>query len=249
VRGGDQRLDQLDHPGQGGRGFPQAGMDEPVGDLGAGHVGDQLPAPLDRDVLVDQQVDGQGAQPRADGQRRVRHAGRARRDVLAAARAPGGVHVVLDPPGPRLGDVQLLRRRRHSQVTGLSQVPPARARARREVRDGVIRDFPPHRRPGSAGLLAAAAPAARLSAAVLLLRRRTPGNLIRGGRHRAVPAVAGQGTLQPGDLLAQRRDLVRLRAYRVPQLARQVLQLRDPRIPGSASSAIRGSRRQGGHKS
>ena len=38
-------------------------MDEPVRHGGAGHVGDQLPAPLHRDMLEDDQVNGQGPQP------------------------------------------------------------------------------------------------------------------------------------------------------------------------------------------
>ena len=42
---------------------------------------------------------------------------------------------MLDPPGPRLGDVQLLRRRRDPQVAGLAQVPAAPALAPREMRD------------------------------------------------------------------------------------------------------------------
>ena len=40
-------------------------MDEPVRHGSAGHVGDQLPAPLHRDVLEDHQVNRQGPQPGA----------------------------------------------------------------------------------------------------------------------------------------------------------------------------------------
>ena len=181
VRGGDQRLDQLDHLGQGAGGLPQAGVDEPVGDLGPGHVGDQLPAPLDRDVLVHQQVDGQGAQPRADGQRRVRDAGRARRDMLAAARAPGGVHVVLDPPGPRLGDVQLLRRRRDPQVAGLAQVRPHGHWPCGKC--GIVGPGPPSASPPRARRAACAVPlpSCPLLRPALLPRRRRPGTSSQDG--------------------------------------------------------------------
>jgi hypothetical protein len=44
-------------------------MDEPAGHHSAGDVGDQLPAPLHRHMLEDDQVNGQGTQPRPGGQR------------------------------------------------------------------------------------------------------------------------------------------------------------------------------------
>ena len=83
-RGGDQGADQPHHLCGQPRSLPQARMDEPGRDGSAGHVGDQLPAPLHRDVLEDDQVNGQRPQPRPDRQGRVRHA---RPD--AAPREPG----------------------------------------------------------------------------------------------------------------------------------------------------------------
>jgi hypothetical protein len=52
---------------------------------------------LDRPVLVDDPVDGQCVQLRADRQRHVRDAGQARGDVLAAAAAYHAAQTVLDP--------------------------------------------------------------------------------------------------------------------------------------------------------
>ena len=69
----------------------------PGRDGSAGDVGDQVPAPLDGDVLEDDQVNRQGAQPRADGQGGVRHARRADGCMGPAAGAPRPVEVVLDP--------------------------------------------------------------------------------------------------------------------------------------------------------
>ena len=43
-------------------------------DTTAGHVGDQLPAPLHRDMLEDHLVNRQRAQARPDGQGGARHA-------------------------------------------------------------------------------------------------------------------------------------------------------------------------------
>ena len=64
VRGGDQRLDQRDHPGGQVGGRAQAGVDEPGRDPRAGDVSDQLLAPLDRHVLEHDQFSG-GPRPAA----------------------------------------------------------------------------------------------------------------------------------------------------------------------------------------
>ena len=71
-------------------------------DTAAGQVGDQL-RPLDRDVLEDRQVDRHRRQAGADRQRRVRHPGRARRDVDPPAGAPRLVQVVLVPSAAAAG--------------------------------------------------------------------------------------------------------------------------------------------------
>ncbi len=99
-------------------------MDEPRRDVRAGHVGDQVPAPLDRDVLEDQ-VNGQGAQPRPDGQGRVRHARRPGRDVLPPAGAPRFVQVVLDPLRRRCRNLVLLIGPGNAQVSRIGQVSAA----------------------------------------------------------------------------------------------------------------------------
>ena len=131
----------------------QARMDEPGRHGGAGHVGDQLPAPLHRDMLEDDQVNGQGTQPRPDGQGRIRHARRAGRDMRPAAGAARLVQVVLDPLRRRHRDLLLLIRPRHAQVSGIRQVPAARALALRVMVLGPVRDLPRHRRTRAARLL------------------------------------------------------------------------------------------------
>ena len=83
-------------------------MDEPGRDRRAGHVADQVPAPLDRHVLEDDQVNGQGAQVRAHRDRRVRHARRAGRQVLPAAPAQSQVQVMLNALRGPLWRLQLL---------------------------------------------------------------------------------------------------------------------------------------------
>jgi hypothetical protein len=72
-------------------------MDEPLRYGGTGHVSDQLPAPLHRHMLEDQQADGQGPQLRPDRLGRVRHGRRARRDMGPAAGAPRLGQLVLHP--------------------------------------------------------------------------------------------------------------------------------------------------------
>ena len=150
----EQRLDQLHGPGCHRRSFLQAGVDEPRGHLRAGHVGQQQPAPLHRDVLEDQQVDSQRAQPRPDGDRGVRDAGRAGRRVGLPARAPGLVQVMLDRLSLRLGDLFLLAGPRDAEIGGITEVRAARAGALRVIVEGVIRHGPGHRRPRRPRLLA-----------------------------------------------------------------------------------------------
>ena len=95
IRARNQRHDVR---GQGG--CPcQARVDEPVRHGGPGYVGDQLPAPLHRDMLEDDQVNRQGTQPGADRQGRIRHARRALREVRpAAGTSPRAHRAALSPP-------------------------------------------------------------------------------------------------------------------------------------------------------
>jgi len=106
--GGDQGADQPHHVRGQGRRLRQARMDEPGRHCGACDIGDQVPAPLHRDMLEDDQVYSQRTQPRPDGQRHVRHARRVRRDMLPAAGAPCLVQVVLHPLRRRGRDLLLL---------------------------------------------------------------------------------------------------------------------------------------------
>ena len=76
-------------------------------------------------MLEDDQVDSQRAQARPHRHRRVRHVARACRDMHPAAAAPGGMQVVLDPPGGQQRNLQLLGRGRHAQVSRTGQVRPA----------------------------------------------------------------------------------------------------------------------------
>jgi hypothetical protein len=59
-------------------------------------------------MLEGNQVDGQCSQVRADGQRRIRHPGRAGRSMLAAAFTQSPVPVVPVPLRGRLGDLRPL---------------------------------------------------------------------------------------------------------------------------------------------
>ena len=96
VRRRDQSLDQSDHVLDGIRGPGEHPVHEPGRGLGTGQVGDQLGAPLDRDMLVDQQVDHQCPQVRAVADGRVSDISGTSRDVRASATAPATVQVVLD---------------------------------------------------------------------------------------------------------------------------------------------------------
>ena len=199
-------------------------MDEPVRHGSAGDVGDQLPAPLHRHMLEDDQVNRQGPQPRPDRQRRIRHARRAGRGMHPAAGAPGLVQVVLHPLRRRGRDLLLLIRPGHPQVSGIGQVTAARARAPGMVILGPVRDLPRHRRPRAARLLPPLLlpPPAPQRAAASAAASGPAGHPTR--RHRGVPAVprprarrrlqllpkAGDHRLQRGDLLRLRRDQLRL---------------------------------------
>ena len=199
-------------------------MDEPVGYDSAGDVGDQLPAPLHRDMLEDDQVNGQGPQSGPDGQSGIRDARRAGRGMHPAAGAPGLVQVVLHPLRRRSRDLLLLIRPGNPQISGIRQIPAAGARALGMVILGPVRDLPRHGRPRAARLLPALPLLRPLSSAPLLPRRLPARQVVRARRHRGVPAVsrpralrrlqllpkAGNRRLQRGDLLRLRRDQLRL---------------------------------------
>ena len=116
-------------------------MDEPVGYGSTGDIGDQLPAPLHRDMLEDDQVNSQGPQPRPDGQRGIRDARRPGRDMRPAAGTPGLVQVVLDPLRRRQRDLLLLIRPGNPQVSGIRQVTAAGAGTLGMVILGPVRTF------------------------------------------------------------------------------------------------------------
>ena len=169
--GGDQGADQPHHLRGQARSLPQAGMDEPVGHGSAGDVGDQLPAPLHRDMLEDDQVNGQGPQPRPDRQGGIRDTRRAGRGMGPAAGAPGLVQVVLHPLRRRGRDLLLLVRAGNPQVSGIGQVPAAGAGTPGMVILGPVRDLPRHGRPRAARLLPPLLLLRPLSSAPLLPRR------------------------------------------------------------------------------
>ena len=106
----------------------QAGMDEPGRDPRAGHVGDQLRAPLHRHVLENDQVNGQGAQVRADATPPSPALPPGGRHMLPAAAAPSLVQVMLDPARRHQRHLQLLERPGHAQVPARCQARAAPAR-------------------------------------------------------------------------------------------------------------------------
>ena len=165
-----------------------------------GDVGQQQPAPLHRQVLEDQQVDGQCTQPRPDRDRGVRDAGRAGRHVGLPARALGLVQVVLDGDGLRLGDLFLLVGPGDPEIGGAVQVRPALAGAlgvtSRGSHPARSRSSPPPAR--RAACRAALLRRVPLRGPPLLAGRLAAGRVITGGRHRGVAAVAGHGPLQAG---------------------------------------------------
>jgi hypothetical protein len=219
-------------------------MDEPGRDLRPGDIGDQVPAPLDGHVLEHNQVHSQGPQARAHGHRRVRHPRRARRHVLAAAAAQSPVQVMLDPPRGRPGDLQLLERAGHSPVLRTGQVRAALACSLWVMIAGLIGFRPAHRRSRRARLLAALAPGRLLGSPPLLARRAAARGIIPRGRHRGITAVAGHGTLKPGDPRPQLRDLRHLR----PQARDLRIQRSDLSIPSRAAIATWRRQGQTGHE-
>ena len=233
---GDQGADQGHHVRGQGRRLRQAGMDEPL----RYDVGDQVPAPLHRDMLEDDQVNRQRPQPRPDRQGRIRHARRTRRVMLPAAGAPRLVQVMLDPLRRRGRDLLLLIGPGNPQVSGIRQVQAARALPFRVMVLRPVRDLPAHRRPRAARLLPA------LPLLVLRPLRGPPllppllpaRQVIRRRRHRGIPAVP------------RPRPLRRLQP--LPQVSDQCLQHRDPlRLrPDQRITRIRGPllrRRHIGH--
>ena len=186
-------------------------MDEPGRHRRAGHVGDQLPAPLHRDVLEDHQVNGQRPQPRADRQRRVRHARRARRDMRlpAGALAP---HAGRAGPAPQTAsrDLFLLKGPGDAQVSGVRQVAAARAGALRVMILGPVRDLPASStRPGCP----AASPAS-------FAARSAARRCCRGGR----ASPAGHPTLGGIEEFPLFRDAARARGLQLlPQVSDQRL--------------------------
>ena len=199
-------------------------MDEPVGHHSAGDIGDQLPAPLHRDMLEDDQVNGQGPQPGPDRQRGIRDARRPGRGMHPAAGAPGLVQVVLYPLRRRRRDLLLLIRPGNPQVSGIGQVTAAGAGSLGMVILGPVRDRPRHGGPRAARLLPALLLLRPLSSAPLLPRRLPARQVIRARRHRGVPAVprprapgrlqllpkVSNRRLQRGDLPGLHRDQLRL---------------------------------------
>ena len=221
-RRGDQGPDQRHRLAGQARGLRQARVDEPLGHGGAGHVGDQLPAPLHRDVLENHQVHRQRPEPGADRQRGVRHARRARRGVRLPAGAFRAVQVVLHPLRRRSRDLLLLKR---AGQPPHQRRPPGPRRTSTRPRDRRPRSGPgpPHvmEAPGLPGCF----PrfffffSARSAARRCFLGRLPPRQVIRARRHRGVPAV-------PRPRSFRRRELL-------PQVSDHRLQHGDPlRLPG-----------------
>jgi hypothetical protein len=98
---------------------------EPGRGLGTGQVGDQLGAPLDRDMLEDQQVDHQRPQVRAVADGRISDISGTGRDVRASAAAPATVQVVLDHLRRHLRHLMHLMRTGHPLIGRVSQVGAA----------------------------------------------------------------------------------------------------------------------------
>jgi hypothetical protein len=204
-------------------------MDEPVRHMRAGDAGDQAAAPPDRNVLEDDQVNGQCAQARADAESRVRDSRRAGRDVLLPAAAPRPVQVVLDPPRRHLRQLQLLRRPGDAQVRRARQVRAARARPGRVTVPDLIRLRPAHRRARRTRLLAALAYGLPLRRAPLLARQRAARLAVAPGRHRGIAAVPRHHPLQPRHSVPQLRDLrVPRRTPSAPWLGRRRIRHKPP---------------------
>ena len=210
-------------------------MDEPVRYGSAGDVGDQPPAPLHRDMLEDDQVNGQGPQPGPDGQSGIRDARRPGRGMHPAAGAPGLVQVVLHPLRRRSRDLLLLIRPGNPQISGIRQVTAAGAGTPGMVILGPVRDLPRHRCPRAARLLPALLLLRPLRSAPLLARRLPARQVIRRRRHRGVPAVARPRALRRLQLLPKVSDH-RLQRGDLPRLRRDQLRL----LPISASRGSAG---------
>ena len=112
------------------RGAGDHGVDEPVRGTGPGQRLDDARAPLDRDVVHDQQEHAPGLQVRPVGHGAgLAGPGRRRRGVHPPAPARHRVLVVLgEDRGDRRGVHELVRRD-HPEVVRVRQVPPARAGA------------------------------------------------------------------------------------------------------------------------
>lgn len=182
---GDQRPDQGDHVFDRDSGGGEHRVDEPGRGRRAGHVGDQLGAPGDRDMLEDQQVHHQGPQVRPVTDRGIGDLARTGRDMPSSAPAASGVQVVLHHL--RRGQRHLvdLMGADHALVGRVGQVRSAAAHPRRAVSHRLVRDFPPRQpRPRGTGPLAALTPLA-----LPAVRWRPTGCVVPRGRHRGVPAV------------------------------------------------------------
>ena len=139
IRRRDQRLDQRDGATDRGRAPGEHAVTEPGRGAGpAGEIGDQLGAPGDRDVLVDQQVHDQRLEVGPVAARGRRHLVGQRGDMPTAAGAADPVHIVLAHPDPDLGQVMALVGPFDAHLGGLGQVRPAGALAVRAVRNMLI---------------------------------------------------------------------------------------------------------------
>ena len=150
--GGDQGADQRDHAGGQRRRLRQAGVDEPVRDRCAGHVGDQQPAPLHRHVLENHQVNRQRPQPRPDDSAESgTPAGRGA--ACSSRRRTRPCRSCCTRSAGRGRDLLLLKRPGNTQVSGIRQVPRRTSRPLGVVVLGPVRDLPAHRRARAARLL------------------------------------------------------------------------------------------------
>ena len=220
-------------------------MDEPGRDRGAGHVGDQLPAPLDRHVLEDHQVDGQGAQVRADGDRRVRHPRRAGRQVLAAAAAQPACRSCWI----RCADGSGISSCWNDRATPRSAAPARSAPHSHVPRAG--NDQESHRAPPSSSPIPAPPAACRglRFAARSAARRCLRGGLRPGGVITARAASRNSRCYGTGHAPAGRPAPAAPPPRRLRPQARDLCtQSSDLSIPGSAAIATRGRRGQIGHE-
>ena len=221
--GGDQGADQPHHVrGQGCR-RRQAGMDEPIGHGSAGDVGDQLAAPLHRNMLEDDQVNRQGPQPRpidsaesgTPAGRAAASPGRRRTWPRAGRAAPAPPPRPGSPPADTTGQPPGQRHR------------PGHGRTSTRPRDGDPRSGPgpatswtPPGCPAASALLLPRP----LSSPPLLPRRLPARQIVRARRHRGIPAVPRPRALRRLQLLPKARDR-RLQRSDLPGLRRDQLRL------------------------